>query len=83
MLEVFTVAMELVEDQVASESEAMASDAANGGVTMVDALKRAREKSENATFESAKIKKAQEEMRETHIKEVKKLRKERFEEIVA
>lgn len=58
MLEVFKLAIKLVEDPVASAPETMERDAANAIVTMAIALKRTREEPDEAKVELAKITKA-------------------------
>lgn len=70
MLDVFTLATEIVKEPVAGASDAMESDAAIGNVTMGDALKRVGEYAENAKAVLAGIAQAQKKMEETHTKKV-------------
>lgn len=77
MLEVFTLATKLFDEQVARELEAAESDTAGVVVTVVDALQRVCEEAENAKLELAMIAETQKKMKETHINDVNNLREER------
>lgn len=68
LLELFIFAKQLVEEPFASAFEAMKGEAANAGMTMADALKRARKKAQNVKVEQAKITQAQGKVKETHTK---------------
>lgn len=83
LLEVFTFETELVEDPVTSARNATKGDAANAGVTVIVALRSAREEAENAKVELAKITKAQKGMEETLTKETDKMREKCEQEIIA
>lgn len=51
MLEVFTLASELVDDPVTCETDELVGDANNAMVTMAYALKKVREETDNARVE--------------------------------
>lgn len=72
---------ELDKEPVVKAPDAMEDHTANDGGIMVGALNMAFQEVKNAKVEIVKISKAQEEMKETHAKEVDAFRKELVEEI--
>lgn len=73
-------ALEPVQEALPNAPKAIKDNAADVGVTMADALKRAREQAKNSKVRIVRVTEAQEKMNKMDTREVGKLREERVEE---